>query len=165
MNEQTIQELLDEVKRQEETLTFNHFDPDTAWLLGKLLYDKAKDLNKPVTIDITVAGQQLFHVALPRTTPDNDEWIKRKNRVVNRFHKSSFRLGQELKLKGRTMEENYLVSSFEYAAHGGAFPLTIKGVGVIGTITISGLPQVEDHQMVVEGIQEYLAIYEPEWIN
>jgi uncharacterized protein (UPF0303 family) len=43
-----------------------------------------------------------------------------------------------------------------YATHGGAFPLRICNVGVIGTITVSGLPQADDYAFVVESIDRFL---------
>ncbi len=54
-------------------------------------------------------------------------------------------------------EEKYLISSSDYAAHGGAFPLIIRDVGVVGTITVSGLPQQEDHELVVTTLKQFLA--------
>lgn len=110
-----------------------------------------------MAIDITRNGQQLFHVAMMGTATDNGEWIKRKNRVVNRFGHSSYYIGTYLRNAGQTMEEKYLLSSSEYAAHGGAFPLIIKNVGVVGTITVSGLPQKEDHELVVSTLRQFLA--------
>jgi uncharacterized protein (UPF0303 family) len=78
--------------------------------------------------------------------------------VVNRFGHSSFYMGISLKSKGQTIEEKYLIPSSEFAAHGGAFPLIIRGVGVVGTITVSGLPQEEDHELVVTTLRKFLAV-------
>jgi uncharacterized protein (UPF0303 family) len=64
---------------------------------------------------------------------------------------------QLLKSKGKRIEEAYLISESEYAPHGGCFPVMIKDTGLIGTITVSGLPQEEDHKLVVEAIRDYLA--------
>jgi uncharacterized protein (UPF0303 family) len=101
--------------------------------------------------------QQLFHASRPGASADNDEWVKRKVRLVYRFAHSSFYMGQLLKSMGKTIEEAYLIPESEYAPHGGCFPINIKGTGIVGTITISGLAQEDDHHLVVETIREYLA--------
>ncbi|HLX57657.1 MAG TPA: heme-degrading domain-containing protein [Ktedonobacteraceae bacterium] len=155
MNEH--EELLEELRRQEEEIQFTSFSNDTALAVGMALVQAAKNGGKSVAIDITRSGQQLFHYAMTGTSIDNGEWIKRKNRVVNRFGHSSYYMGISLQKMGQTIEEKYLISSSEYAAHGGAFPLIIKGVGVVGTITVSGLPQQEDHALVVSTLRRFLA--------
>lgn len=151
-------ELLETLLEQEKTLQFSEFNSNTALELGLLLINKAKQGNKKVAIDINLNGHQLFHYAFEGTSPDNGEWIKRKSKVVNRFHMSSYRMGIKLKDDGNTIEGKYLIDPREYAPHGGSFPIIIKNVGYVGTITVSGLPQEEDHKMVVEGIKEYLGI-------
>ena len=44
-----------------------------------------------------------------------------------------------------------------YAAHGGSFPIRVAGVGIVGAVTVSGLPQAQDHALVVEGLRDFLA--------
>ena len=150
-------ELLKELLQQEEEIQFKSFDNNMAFVIGLALLEAARSKGKGVTIDIARNGQQLFHFAMPGTSRDNDAWVQRKNNVVNRFGHSSYYMGISLKSKGQTMEEKYLISSSEYAAHGGAFPLIIRGVGVVGTVTVSGLPQEEDHELVVTTLKKYLA--------
>ena len=150
-------ELLKELLEQEQEIRFKSFSNDMAFAVGTALLEAAKSKGKPVTIDISRNGQQLFHFAMEGTSLDNEVWIKRKNNVVNRFGHSSFYMGISLQSKSQTMEEKYLISSSEYAAHGGAFPLIIRGVGVVGTITVSGLPQQEDHELVVTTLKQLLA--------
>ena len=150
-------ELLKKLLQQEEEIQFSSFTNEMAFTVGTALLEAAKSKDKPVTIDITRSGQQLFHYAMQGTSLDNDVWIRRKNNVVNRFGHSSFYMGISLQSKGQTIEEKYLISSSEYAAHGGAFPLIIQGVGVVGTITVSGLPQQEDHELVVTILKQFLA--------
>ncbi|HEY7124087.1 MAG TPA: heme-degrading domain-containing protein [Ktedonobacterales bacterium] len=153
----TNESVLNELLRHEEELQFAHFTNENALELGLALLGEARARPKPVTIDISRNGQQLFHFAMQGTSADNDQWIRRKNNVVNRFGHSSLYLGTYLQQAGQTIEEKYLISSHEFAAHGGAFPLIIKGVGVVGTITVSGLPQKEDHELVVTTIRQFLA--------
>jgi uncharacterized protein (UPF0303 family) len=149
-------QLLDELRKQEEELQFAAFSNETALQLGLALLEAARGASKPVAIDITRHGLQLFHYAMEGTAVDNGEWIRRKNNVVNRFGHSSYFVGISLKSAGQTIEEKYLVSSQEYAAHGGAFPIILRESGVIGTITVSGLPQEEDHKLVTSTIRAFL---------
>ena len=152
-----MEDILNTLLQQEQELQFAHFNESTAWQIGTQMVERAMRENLPVTIDITRGQHQLFHCSMPGTAADNDEWVKRKVRLVNRFGHSSFYMGQKLKQKGKTIEESYLISESEFAAHGGCFPIIIKGTGMVGTITVSGLPQEEDHKLVVESIREFLS--------
>ncbi len=152
-----MNDMLKQLLQEEQELQFSKFNEITAWQIGSQLVDRAMSEGLPVTIDITSGEHQLFHVSLRGTSADNDEWIKRKVRLVNRFGHSSFYMGQLLKSKGRRLEEEYLISESLYAPHGGCFPIILKDTGMIGTITVSGLLQEEDHKLVVRGIRGYLA--------
>lgn len=149
--------LLKELENEEAELQFTSFGNETALDLGLLAIEIAKAGGLAVTINIERDGHQLFHYSFAGTSPDNDQWVIRKNRVVHRFHRSSLYIGTKLKKIGKTLEEKYLISSNEYAPHGGAFPIIIRGTGVIGTITVSGLTQEEDHMLVVQTLRKYIA--------
>lgn len=148
--------LINELKQQEERLQFSSFSNADAVAIGLDLYALAKERQLPITIDIMRNGQQLFHLAMPGTSADNDQWVIRKCRLVNRFQASSFRIGTELRAEGRTLEDRYELSHYEYAAHGGCFPILIRDTGMVGTITVSGLAQEDDHALVVEAIERFL---------
>jgi uncharacterized protein (UPF0303 family) len=148
--------LLSELQRQEKELQFSEFTNDTALALGLRLVETATKEDKAVTIDICRNGQQLFHFARAGTSADNDAWVKRKNNVVNRYGHSSYFMGTLHRAAGTSFEEKSLLDPREYAAHGGAFPIIVKNVGVVGTVTVSGLPQVEDHELVVRVLKEFL---------
>jgi uncharacterized protein (UPF0303 family) len=109
-----------------------------------------------VAVDITRNRHQLFHAALPGATPDNDSWIRRKTRVVNRFGHSSLYMGESARAAGTTFEDKFGLDPQRYAAHGGAFPILIRSVGPIGVVVVSGLPQVDDHRMVVDALRAHL---------
>ncbi|MER5396621.1 heme-degrading domain-containing protein [Streptomyces sp. NPDC002599] len=146
-----------DLEEQERRLTLQRFTHDDAWALGTLLVELAREREAPVAIDIRRGGQQLFHAALPGSTPDNDAWIDRKRRVVERYGCSSLLVGSRFRAKGTTFEESSRLDPDTYAAHGGAFPIAVTGAGVIGTVVVSGLPQVEDHKMVVEALEKFLS--------
>ena|SRR5258705_8334574 len=152
-----MDDVLKQLLQEEQELQFTKFNEATAWRIGGQLVEHGMQENLPVTIDITRGDHQLFHASLRGTSVDNDEWIKRKVRLVYRFGHSSFYIGQLLKSKGKRIEDAYLLSESLYAPHGGCFPVIVKDTGVIGTITLSGLAQEDDHKLVVQVIRDYLA--------
>jgi uncharacterized protein (UPF0303 family) len=148
---------LAELLAQEEELQFTTFTNATAWELGCALVDAARRDRLPVAIDIRRGEQQLFHAALAGSAANNDEWIERKNRVVRRFGHSSFYIGSKHRLDGTDFAERELLDPRAFAAHGGAFPVLVRGVGMVGTVTVSGLPQADDHRLVVDVLRAFLA--------
>ncbi|MFD6993953.1 heme-degrading domain-containing protein [Streptomyces sp. NPDC059943] len=148
-----------ELEAQEARLVLPHFTYDDAWALGSLLVELSRERGAPVAIDIRRGAQQLFHCALPGSSADNDAWIDRKRRVVERYSESSFLVGSRFRAKGGTFEDSSRLDPDRYAAHGGSFPITVRGAGVVGTVTVSGLPQEEDHALVVEALERTLAAY------
>lgn len=152
----TISDDLKQIALQEDVLRFAAFDENTAWELGLRFRDLAEARKLPIVVDIRVGGRQLFYTALPGSTPDNPEWVRRKSNVVLRYFKSSYRVGRELAAKEDTLDQHRGVSPMDYAPHGGSFPIHIEGTGVIGAITVSGLPQRDDHRLVVEILAAFL---------
>lgn len=148
---------LEELAAQEARLVFDRFDDDTAWELGVALRATASAAGAPVAIWIMRNGQRLFHAALPGATADNDGWLERKSAVVDRYGRSSLHVGTQFRAAGKTFEDSSRLDPDRYAAHGGAFPVIVRGVGCVGTIAVSGLPQREDHRLVVETLETFLA--------
>jgi uncharacterized protein (UPF0303 family) len=149
--------LLDEIERQETELQFERFSNEDALALGLSIAAMAKERGAAVAIDIVRGEQQLFHYAMAGTSADNDGWVARKRATVARFGRSSFLIGNRLARDGQTLEERYFVDPRRYSSSGGSFPLILRGTGAVGAITVSGLPQAEDHALVVAAIREYLA--------
>ena len=146
------------IVRQEAELLFPAFDYNTAWTLGLTLRELALARNHAIVIDIRRFGkpdephQPLFYTALPGTTSNNARWVQRKSNVVARFHQSSYHLGLYLEQNKLTLTEQYGLPEADYAANGGSFPLHVIKDGIIGSVTVSGLPQREDHNLVVEAL-------------
>jgi uncharacterized protein (UPF0303 family) len=148
--------LLDELAEQERRLMFDAFDEQTAWTVGVALRDAGLEGKLPIAISIRRNGQELFHAALPGASADNDGWLARKSAVVDRFGQSSLRVGETFRVRGGSFDEDSRLDTQTHAAHGGAFPILIKGTGCVGTIAVSGLPQLEDHKLVVDTLEVIL---------
>lgn len=148
--------LVEAIQEQEARLQFSRFTFDDAWELGSLLVSLARERSLPITIDIRRGDQQVFHAAMAGTSADNDDWIERKIRAVRRFGISSFQLGRIHAAAGTDFASATGLASREFAAHGGCFPIVIRDGGMVGSVTVSGLPQAEDHALVVEALETHL---------
>jgi len=147
-----------QLARQEEWLRFDGFAEAEAWALGSLLRTEAEARKLPFVIDIRVGGRQLFYTAMPGSTPDNPEWVRRKSNTVLRFHKSSYHVGRENALKGRPFDASRGLNPLDFAPDGGGFPIHVRGTGVVGAVTVSGVPQRDDHNFVAEMLSQFLGV-------
>jgi uncharacterized protein (UPF0303 family) len=143
---------LEIIAMQERELLLPQFDEEIAWKIGTRIRELAISRNFEIVIEIRRPGQLLFYTALKGTTPDNAEWVRRKSNSVARFHKSSYALGLGLREAKTTLSEKFELSGADYASHGGSFPLRVSAAGYVGSVTVSGLPQRADHELVVEAL-------------
>jgi uncharacterized protein (UPF0303 family) len=147
----------EELAAQEAELVLPRFTHEDALALGATLLEAARLESLPVVVDVRHGDQVVFHAALPGTAAGNDLWVERKVRVVRLVGTSSLRAGAEAAADGAAFEQRQRVDPLLYAAHGGAFPLMVRGVGLVGVATVSGLPQVDDHRFVVRVLRRFLA--------
>jgi len=143
---------LTELLAQEETLTLRHFTNHDALAAGQYVIDRALREQLSVAVELKRNGQRLFYAALDGTAPDQEEWIRRKSNVVLRHGHSSLYMRLYNESKNRSYHTMYAVDPADYADAGGSFPVRVAGVGVIGTITVSGLSQEADHQLAIEAL-------------
>jgi len=148
--------LIGRILTEIDELQFRSFSKDDALELGFLLVELGRQRNHPIAIDITKGEQVLFHAALEGATPDNERWIKAKQRTASRYEVPSLLVGLRARAAGRRIEDNAWFDQQEFAAHGGSFPIYLRGTGAVGTVTVSGLPQKADHELVVEALTEIL---------
>jgi len=156
MADTDLEQELKTIALQEEKLQFERFDATTAFDIGTRIKALAEKRGVAVAIDIQLHGWPLFYYAMPGTTPNNADWIRRKRNTVMRFHKSSYAIGLQMKQQKTTLAERYGVNPGDYVAAGGGFPLKLRDTGCVGTITVSGLSQKEDHELVVEVLAGFL---------
>jgi uncharacterized protein (UPF0303 family) len=163
-----LSEEVEKIASQERELRLPRLDAQVAWDLGTRIRTLATERGLSLVIDVRRFGQPLFYSALEGTTADNAEWVRRKSNVVARFHRSSYSVGLTLKVKATTLLERYGLPVADYAADGGSFPLIVENAGIVGSVTVSGLPQRDDHNLVVEALcallgRDYAALrLEPE---
>ena len=143
---------------QEQALVFPTFSEATAWDIGAKIREIATSRGQGVFIDIRLWDRVLFTHAMAGTSSDNEDWVRRKVNVVKRFQCASYRKGLELKRDGKVLDAAVGCNPIDYAAHGGGFPVRMVGGPIIGCITVSNLPQREDHKLAVEAIAAVLGV-------
>ena len=141
---------------QEKTLVFPAFDEEAAFALGSLAREMAIADGLGIVIDVRLWNRPLFYAALPGSTGANPEWARRKINVVQRLLKSTYRLVLEQDRPDRTFAPVHAMPVEDYVLAGGGFPVAVKGAGVIGAIAVSGLPEREDHNLVVSALCRHL---------
>jgi uncharacterized protein (UPF0303 family) len=144
------------LNQQEQQLRFPSFNADTAWQLGCLLRQTLIDLGAGGTVQIELANHLLFACVTPSASPGQADWIRRKRNTVHRFARSSYAVGRALEDEGETLESRHGLKLADFAAHGGGFPILLEGTGPVGTAVISGLPQRDDHNIVVNALASVL---------
>ena len=143
-----------ELEAEAARLILPRFDADTALRLGQILVDLADGL--PVVINIRTAQRTCFHAALPGAQATNDNWARRKSNTALMMGRASMAVGLKNAARGTTLARDGLPEA-DYADHGGAVPILVAGVGMVAVATVSGLPQEDDHRLVIRGIAALLA--------
>lgn len=144
------------IAKQEAELVFDGFDEHRAYELGALVREIAVARGVGVVIDIRFWNRPLFFAATPGVDAGNHEWVRRKVNSVQRFMKSTYRLMLEMNRPAGDIDARHGLPLADYVLAGGGFPIRVKGVGAVGALTVSGLPQREDHNLVVEALCTHL---------
>ena len=145
---------------QEEILQFSSFTNADAWELGNIVVQEAKRLGLTIAVRIRLNnGYTVFQYGMDGTNLLNEQWMTRKENTVKTLEESSLRFCMNLRANQESLEDHFL-DPREYAACGGGFPIRVEEVGVIGTIVVSGLDHVSDHDLLVKCISKYLHVAE-----
>jgi len=150
------------VEEQERLLQFDRLDEDVAWALGSRLREMAAASDLAVTIEVRLARETVFACAMVGTAPSHLDWLRRKRNVTELLARSSYRVGLSLRHEQATLQTQMGLPERDYAAHGGSFPLRLARSACIGSVTVSGLPQRDDHWLVVEAIAQLQQITLPQ---
>lgn len=141
---------------QEETLVFERFNEAVAFALGNRLRERALKDGLGIIIDIRTFDRPLFYAALPGSSAANEDWARRKINALKHYLKSSYRLALEKKHENGVVEPREGLTPLDHVFAGGAFPIRIASAGIIGAIAVSGLPQRQDHSVVVDALCDHL---------
>jgi uncharacterized protein (UPF0303 family) len=153
-----LQEQIALVESQEALLQFDHFSNQDAWELGKVFVQEALGKEIPIAICIkTLSGKTLFHYTAEGSNRGSQDWIERKFNTVQHFETSTLGYSLFLKQRGATLSERGLDPT-KFVACGGGFPIVVRSAGLVGAAMVSGLTDLEDHDVLVRCISKYLGV-------
>ncbi len=138
---------------QAEQLEFASFSAADSLDLGELALSVARSRDLPIAIEVWHTGRLIFKAALPRTSAENDDWLRRKKNVTEKFDDSTMAVRVRHEERGLDFNSATLLPLDDYAAHGGGWPIKTVDNGAVGFFGISGLPQVEDHELIIECLE------------
>jgi uncharacterized protein (UPF0303 family) len=152
----TVADDIARIVRQEAELVFDRFDEAVAFEIGSAIRERALREDLPIIVDIRTFDRPLFYAAMRGSNASNPDWARRKINVVKRYLRSSYLMVLEQNRPDRTFKVGEGLDIADYVLAGGGFPITVKGAGVIGVIAVSGLPEREDHNVVVAALAAHL---------
>lgn len=144
------------VKKQEQDLVLTEFNETVAFELGRAIRDRASAEGLSLVVDIRSWDRQMFFAATPGTSADNAEWVRRKVNTVRRFQRPTYRMVLERGEAPFSPQSGADPADFVIA--GGGFPIRVKGAGIVGCLTISGLPGRDDHGVAVAALCDHLGL-------
>lgn len=149
-------EWLNILKVQEETLRVEGMSANDCLKLGTIIARLADEkYQKPAGIRIITCGQITFSFLMDGTSTNNNWWMDKKLNTCRMTGVSSIRSLVEVAEGLRPMEPEF-ENVDNFALCGGCFPLKNAAGKGIGYVLTSGLPHECDHQLIVDGLAEFL---------
>lgn len=153
-------EITKALELQEDILQFSHFTNADAWELGNLLVKEARSRGLTLAIQIRLNnGLIVFQYAFDGVNCYNFRRLDRKNNTVRLMEKSSLYMCMLLEKSNETLQDLSL-SPEEVGFYGGGFPIRLEDAGVIGSIAVSGIGHIQDHDFIIKVLSKYLHVDE-----
>ena len=153
-SEVDVNEQIAAIKEQEQRLIFPSFSHADGWRLGGVIMELATSRGLGIAWDVSRGDQIVAHGATEGSNASNDLWIARKIKLAKLTNSSTLRVRLEAQASGRNPAD--WLEPYQYAVAGGCFPIRVAGGAIVGTVTVSGLPDIADHALAVEAIEAFL---------
>ncbi|MBN8686314.1 MAG: heme-binding protein [Chitinophagales bacterium] len=121
--------------------------------MGQRIVDLARSRNQAIAVEISRLNQSVFLYVEDGLPADKHNWLRRKANVAKYFEESSLAVRHTLEKRAMTLEKPFGLDEKDYIAKGGSIPVFVKNAGLIATITVSGLRDFEDHEIIIEGLK------------
>ena len=73
--------------------------------------------------------------------------------MAKQFEESSLSVKNDLQNGNMTLEKTFGLDEKDFLAKGGSIPIFVKSAGMIAIITVSGLQDEKDHDIIIEALK------------
>ena len=134
-------------------MELENFNNKLALEMGLSIIDLAKTRNQHIAVEISRLNHTIFLFVDDKLPADKHNWLRRKANVAKHFEGSSLSVKNDLISGKMSLEETFGLDKKDYIAKGGSIPIFVKNAGMVGTITVSGLKDVDDHKIIIDALK------------
>lgn len=139
-----------------KAIHLKEFNNQIALDMGLKVIEEARNSGKQVAVSVDRLNHNIFKFVSESLPADKHDWLRRKANVAIRFEESTLSVKSDLANAGMSLNETFGLSSKDYVAKGGGIPIKVLNAGLVAVITVSGLSDVEDHDLIVSALREYI---------
>jgi len=145
----TDETTMEQLEADNTAFVFDNFDQSTAWALGSAAVDIIRERDLAIAVQIVLGDYVVFKAAVGGVSSDTDAWLEGKAKAAILFDAPTL-----LVRFRKDADPGFLegIDQDVYRTHGGSVPIRVAGEGTVGTITISGAPDLTDHAVAVEAL-------------
>lgn len=144
---------IDELEQERPSYVLANPTELTCFRIGSWIAERAVAQELALIVEVVLGGRLVYRAALPGTSERNDMYVRGKRKVVELNGRPSLYERYVYLQQGTTFEDATGLAFPEYAPHGGGVPLLSPAGQLLGTLIVSGLPMVEDHDLAVAAIR------------
>ncbi len=134
-------------------IELKQFSNRLALEMGLTVVELAKSRHQQIGIEISRLNQTIFLYIDDSLPADKHNWLRRKANVAKRFEESSLAVKNDLEAGKMSLDKTFGLDEKDFLAKGGSIPIFVKGAGMVATITVSGLHDIEDHQIIIDALK------------
>ncbi len=121
--------------------------------MGLTIVNLAKERNQNIAVQVERLNHIIFLYVDDNLPADKHNWLRRKANTAKHFEESSLSVKHDLINGNMTLEKTFALDEKEYLAKGGSIPIFVKSAGIIALITVSGLHDEEDHNIIIDAMK------------
>ncbi|HAY3508227.1 heme-binding protein [Elizabethkingia anophelis] len=121
--------------------------------MGVKIIDLAKSRNQHIAVEVCRLNHTIFLYVDDTLPVDKHNWLRRKANIARQFEESSLSVKNDLKEGNMNLEKTFGLDEKDFLAKGGAIPIFVKNGGMIAVVTVSGLHDEEDHNIIIEALK------------